>query len=49
MKIIAIISARGGSKGVPQKNIRLLGGYPLIAYSIIAAVISERIRRYRRC
>lgn len=44
-EIIAIIPARGGSKGVPGKNIRLLGGYPLIAYSIIVARLSKRIRR----
>jgi N-acylneuraminate cytidylyltransferase len=43
--IIAIIPARGGSKGVPGKNIKLLGGYPLIAYSIIAARLSQKIRR----
>lgn len=36
-KILAIIPARGGSKGVPRKNIRLVGGKPLIAYSIEAA------------
>lgn len=45
MKIIAIIPARGGSKGVPGKNIKLLGGYPLIAYSIIAATLTNRIHR----
>jgi CMP-N-acetylneuraminic acid synthetase len=33
-KFLAIIPARGGSKGVPRKNIRVLGGQPLIAYSI---------------
>lgn len=33
-KIIAVITARGGSKGVPRKNIRDLAGKPLIAYSI---------------
>ena len=33
----AIIPARGGSKGVPGKNIRTLRGHPMIAYSIIAA------------
>jgi len=33
-EILAIIPARGGSKGVPRKNIRMLGGKPLIAYSI---------------
>ena len=32
--IVAIIPARGGSKGVPRKNIRLLDGKPLIAYAI---------------
>lgn len=34
MKIIAIIPARGGSKRLPNKNTMLLGGLPLIAYSI---------------
>lgn len=34
MTTIAIIPARGGSKGVPRKNIRLLAGTPLIAHSI---------------
>ncbi|MDR0900980.1 MAG: UDP-2,4-diacetamido-2,4,6-trideoxy-beta-L-altropyranose hydrolase [Methanobrevibacter sp.] len=33
-KIIAIIPARGGSKGIPRKNIRLLAGHPLISYVI---------------
>lgn len=45
MKIYAIIPARGGSKGVPKKNIALLGGHPLIAYSIIGAKLSSRIER----
>lgn len=36
--VIAIIPARGGSKGVPKKNIKLLGGLPLIAYSIRTAL-----------
>lgn len=36
-KILGIITARGGSKGVPGKNIKLLGGKPLIAYTIEAA------------
>ncbi|HTP00375.1 MAG TPA: acylneuraminate cytidylyltransferase [Anaerolineales bacterium] len=34
---LAIIPARGGSKGIPRKNIRDFAGYPLIAYSIAAA------------
>ena len=33
-KILVVIPARGGSKGIPRKNIRLLDGKPLIAYSI---------------
>jgi CMP-N-acetylneuraminic acid synthetase len=43
MRVLAIIPARGGSKGVPRKNIKLLGGKPLIAYSIEAARQSTRI------
>jgi len=34
MKILGTICARGGSKGVPNKNIRELAGKPLIAYTI---------------
>ena len=37
MATIAIIPARGGSKGVPRKNLRLLADKPLIAYSILDA------------
>lgn len=44
-KIFAIIPARGGSKGVPKKNIRPLAGYPLIAYSVAAARLCLRIDR----
>ena len=43
--IIATIPARGGSKGVPNKSIRLVGGHPLIAYSIAAAKLSKKIDR----
>ena len=32
--IVSFIPARGGSRGVPRKNIKLLGGKPLLAYSI---------------
>ncbi|MBP2029961.1 CMP-N-acetylneuraminic acid synthetase [Methanohalophilus levihalophilus] len=42
-KIIAIIPARGGSKGLPGKNIRQLAGMPLIYYSIKAALDSKYI------
>ncbi|MFA5117976.1 MAG: acylneuraminate cytidylyltransferase family protein [Candidatus Omnitrophota bacterium] len=44
-KAVAIIPARGGSKGVPGKNIKHLGGYPLIAYSILAAKLARGIER----
>jgi len=39
--ILAIIPARGGSKGIPRKNIRPFAGYPLIAYSIAAALQAQ--------
>lgn len=38
MEILYIIPARGGSKGLPGKNIKLLAGKPMIAYSILAAL-----------
>lgn len=41
MKSIAIITARGGSKRIPRKNIKEFCGKPIIAYSIEAAVCSE--------
>ena len=37
MRIFFVIAARGGSQGIPRKNIIQLGKYPLIAYKIIAA------------
>ena len=43
MKIVAIIPARAGSKGIPNKNIRIIGGHPLIYYSIKNALESEYI------
>jgi len=43
--IVAIIPARGGSKSIPGKNIKLLDGYPLISYSIAAALQSRSIDR----
>ena len=44
-KILAIIPARGGSKGIPRKNIRNICGKPLIAYSIEVALRSKLIDR----
>ena len=43
--ILAIIPARGGSKSIPRKNIRDFAGHPLIAYSIAAALQSEKVGR----
>lgn len=43
MRILAVIPARGGSKGVPGKNIKILGDRPLIAYSIESAKKSRLI------
>jgi N-acylneuraminate cytidylyltransferase len=43
--IIAFIPARGGSKRLPRKNLKLLGGRPLIFYSIAVARAVERIDR----
>ena len=34
MHVLAVIPARGGSKGIPRKNVRLMNGKPLIAYAI---------------
>jgi len=42
-KILALIPARGGSKGIPRKNIKLILGKPLIAYTIEAANKSKYI------
>ena len=45
MRILGVIPARGGSKGVPRKNIREIGGHPLIAYTLRAAQASTRLTR----
>lgn len=44
-KVLAIIPARGGSKSIPGKNIKLLGGRPLIAYSIAAGLRAALVGR----
>jgi CMP-N-acetylneuraminic acid synthetase len=43
MGFAALIPARGGSKGVPGKNIKSLGGHPLLSYSIAACKLSKNI------
>ena len=45
MKVLGVITARGGSKGIPGKNLKLLGGRPLIAYTIDAAQQSNALDR----
>ncbi|MCS4198106.1 acylneuraminate cytidylyltransferase family protein [Salinibacter ruber] len=44
-KVLSLIPARGGSKGLPRKNIKELCGEPLIAYTINAARESKRVDR----
>jgi len=44
-KILAVIPARGGSKGIPKKNIIKLGGKPLIAWTIEAAKKSKHVNK----
>ncbi len=36
-EVLAVVQARGGSKGLPRKNLRLLAGHPLVAYSVASA------------
>jgi N-acylneuraminate cytidylyltransferase/CMP-N,N'-diacetyllegionaminic acid synthase len=43
--MLAVIPARGGSKGLPGKNIKPLGGKPLIAYTIEAALAAKSVDR----
>lgn len=45
MDVLAIIPARGGSKGIPGKNIKLLEGKPLLAFTAEAALASKNITR----
>ncbi|MCA1603340.1 MAG: acylneuraminate cytidylyltransferase family protein, partial [Acidobacteria bacterium] len=43
MRVLGLIPARGGSKGVPRKNIRLLCGKPLLQYTAEAALAAHRL------
>ena len=45
MTVFAFIPARGGSKGIPRKNLREVGGVPLVARTVAAALAAERIDR----
>jgi N-acylneuraminate cytidylyltransferase len=44
-KTVALIPARAGSKGVPNKNVRTLGGYSLLAWSVAACLKSTSVER----
>ena len=45
MSVVAVIPARGGSKGLPRKNVLPLAGKPLLAYTILDALAAKRIDR----
>ncbi len=45
LEVLAVVQARGGSKGIPGKNIRKLGGHPLIAYSITSGLAAGSVTR----
>lgn len=45
MKVLGIIPARGGSKGVPRKNIKLLAGKPLLAYTAESALQAKLLSK----
>lgn len=45
MRVLGLIPARGGSKGIPRKNIRPLGGKPLLQYSAESALAARRLAR----
>ena len=45
MRVLGLITARGGSKGVPRKNIRLLAGKPLLAYTAESALRAQTLTR----
>lgn len=45
MRVLGLIPARGGSRGIPQKNVRLLGGKPLLQYTVEAALGARGLSR----
>ncbi len=45
MEVLALVPARGGSKGVPRKNVRLLGNKPLLAWSVEKAQKAKTVNR----
>jgi CMP-N,N'-diacetyllegionaminic acid synthase len=45
MRVLGIVTARGGSKGIPRKNLALLAGKPLLQYTADAVAVSRRLTR----
>lgn len=45
MKVVALVCARGGSKGIPGKNLRLLGGRSLVAWAVEQALAAKQVTR----
>lgn len=45
LRVLGIVTARGGSKGIPRKNLALLAGKPLLAYTAEAALAARRLAR----
>jgi len=45
MRVLGLIPARGGSRGIPRKNVRLMGGKPLLQYTIQAALGAHALTR----
>ena len=44
-RVLALVAARGGSKGLPRKNLRLLGGRPLVAWPVSTALAARSVDR----
>ena len=44
-RVLAVIAARGGSKGLPRKNLRMLGGRPLVSWPVAAAKAARAVDR----
>jgi len=45
LRVLGVVTARGGSKGIPRKNLALLAGKPLLAYTAEAALAAARLSR----
>ena len=44
-RVLVVVPARGGSKGVPRKNLQLLGGRPLVAHAVAAGLAARSVSR----